>query len=121
MSPPNVEPPPFPLWRSARILVDDRQLLVVNKPPGMPTHGGDESLTHSVVERVGAWLRDQGRDDYLGVHQRLDQDTSGVLLFVTERAMNQVVAEALENKTLKRTYWAVVETSASRKLESRAL
>jgi 23S rRNA (cytosine1962-C5)-methyltransferase len=108
----------LPLWRVERILYDDQGLLVVDKPIGMPVHGGDESLSHSVVERLGSWLQAQGRRRYLGVHQRLDQDTSGVLLFVTDEAKNAAVVEALEARQLRRIYRAVL--APAREKDARA-
>ena len=60
-------------FRDARILSDAGGLLVIDKPPGVPVHGGDESLGADLVSRLGAWLTARGRDGYLGVHQRLDE------------------------------------------------
>ncbi|HSC89917.1 MAG TPA: pseudouridine synthase [Polyangiaceae bacterium] len=108
--------PPLSPWRAERVCLDRDGLLVVDKPIGMPVHGGDESLEHSVVERVGAWLRTQGRSDYLGVHSRLDQGTSGLLLFVTDEARNADVARATEQHALERIYHAVVLVERGRRL-----
>lgn len=108
----------LPLWRVDRILYDEGGLLVVDKPIGMPVHGGDESLAHSVVERLKVWLSTSGREEYLGVHQRLDQETSGLLLFVTDEKKNAEVAAAVEERRLRRTYWAVVAPARTRDLRS---
>ncbi len=98
----------LPPWRVRRILVDDAGLLVVDKPSLVPVHGGPDGLRHAVVDRLGDYLRGVGRPSYLGVHQRLDQDTSGALLFVTEEERNAEVARAVEEHLLRRRYVAVV-------------
>lgn len=95
-------------WRAERILFDQDGLLVVDKPARMPTYGGDETLRHGVTERLGDFLAAAGRSPRLGVHQRLDQDTSGALLFTTDPARDTAVAAALETHELTRVYRAVV-------------
>jgi 23S rRNA (cytosine1962-C5)-methyltransferase len=81
--------------REARLLKHAEGLLVVDKPSGIPVHGGNEALGGDIVTRLRAWLVARGENDYLGVHQRLDEGTSGVLLFTTARERNVGVARAL--------------------------
>jgi 23S rRNA (cytosine1962-C5)-methyltransferase len=94
--------------RAARVLHHGGGLLVVDKPPGIPVHGGDEALGGDLVTRLGAWLRAQGDSDYVGVHQRLDEGTSGVLLFTTSRERNSELARASSEHGLERRYLAAV-------------
>lgn len=109
--------PSLPPWRVERILYDQDGILIVDKPVGMPVYGGDESLSHSVVDRLTAWLSEQQRGAYLGVHQRLDQDTSGALFFVTNSEKNGACASAMEAHQIKRVYRAVVQKTASCRLQ----
>src|SRR6185503_12142118 len=83
-------------FRDARVIRHGGGLLVVDKPVGIPVHGGDETLGGDLVTRLGEWLRAHGSDEYLGVHQRLDLGTSGVIAFTTERERNAGVARAVE-------------------------
>ena len=101
--------PALPYWRVARILYDADGLLVVDKPGGIPTYGGDEGLSHSVVARLQRHFLSVGREVELGVFQRLDQDTSGLLFFTTDGRRNQELARAMEQHELERVYYAVVE------------
>ncbi len=100
---------PLPLWRVERILSDADGVLVVDKPAGIPVHGGDESLSHSLVARLGSYYRERGESDYLAVHQRLDQETSGLMFLVRDETHNQAYAAAMEAREIRRTYVAVVE------------
>ncbi|HXS17318.1 MAG TPA: RNA pseudouridine synthase, partial [Polyangiaceae bacterium] len=104
--------PPLPLWRVERILYDQGGLLVVDKPVGLPVHGGDEELKDDCVTRLSAWLSQQGRPSELYVHQRLDQATSGVLFFLTDASHNAEFARAMEEHSIERRYLAVVERAA---------
>jgi len=98
----------FPAFRAERILHDEGGLLVVNKPPGIVVHGGDAALVADLVSRLKQVLRARGEDDYLGVHQRLDVGTSGVLAFTRDPARNAVIAEQMEAHRTLRSYVAVV-------------
>lgn len=96
-------------FRAGRILRHAGGLLVIDKPSGVVVHGGDEELKGDLVSRLAGFLSAQGEDDYVGVHQRLDQGTSGVCLFVTSRERNAEVARATEGHELGRRYVAAVD------------
>jgi 23S rRNA (cytosine1962-C5)-methyltransferase len=101
--------PQLPLWCVERVLYDQEGLLVVDKPAGLPVHGGDEELKDDCVSRLSAWRSAQGRPSALYVHQRLDQGTSGVLFFLTDASRNAEFAHAMEQHQIERRYLAVVE------------
>src|SRR6187431_1688119 len=101
----------FPAFRAARILHDQGGLLLVDKPSGIASHGGDEQLASDLVSRLKRVLRARGQADYLGVHQRLDLGTSGVLAFTRDPALNPLLAEQMEAHSVERAYVAVVAFS----------
>ncbi len=101
-------------FNDARVLHHDGGLLVIDKPQGVPVHGGDESLKGDLVTRLGDWLAVRGHERYVGVHQRLDEGTSGVMLFATSRDRNAEIARAAESHELGRCYAAVVTFRSSR-------
>ncbi|HWA72249.1 MAG TPA: class I SAM-dependent methyltransferase [Polyangiaceae bacterium] len=111
--------PAFRPWLEQRILEDSEQLLVVDKLSGIPTHGGDAGLADDVVRRLEAYLRAEGRDPTLGVHQRLDLGTSGVLLFARERALGAAIQDDFERGRAKKRYVAAVEVARGSALEKR--
>lgn len=98
----------FPAFRVERILIDQGGLLLVDKPPGLVVHGGDEQQAGDLVSRLKRVLRARGESDYLGVHQRLDTGTSGVLAFTRDPALNASIAEQMESHSTERVYVAVV-------------
>jgi 23S rRNA (cytosine1962-C5)-methyltransferase len=83
-------------------------LLIVDKPPGVVVHGGDEQQAGDLVSRLKSVLRARGESDYLGVHQRLDVGTSGALAFTRDPALNAAIAEQMEGHTVERAYVAVI-------------
>jgi 23S rRNA (cytosine1962-C5)-methyltransferase len=95
-------------WQSSRILACDDDFIAVDKPPGMVVHGGDVALGDDIVTRLQKELELRGEDTYLGVHQRLDKDASGVLIFTRKKEKNAAVARDMEGRSAKKRYLAAV-------------
>lgn len=106
----------FVPFRAERVIARRDGILVVDKPPGMVVHGGDEQRREDLVSRLRELLSRGGGDDYLGVHSRLDVGTSGVLPFTTSRAVNAAVAAEIERGAAERVYVAAVSVSARARL-----
>ena len=88
------------------ILHQDDDIIVVNKPAGIPTHATDPADPY-----LGDALRivkAQTGLSYLGMHQRLDAETSGVLLFAARREANAALARAFEGREVRKVYLALV-------------
>jgi 23S rRNA (cytosine1962-C5)-methyltransferase len=98
-------------WPSWRVIATRPNWLVVNKPVGLPVHGGREDID-DVVTRVSAFLRERGEPDYLSVHSRLDQDVSGLLFFGRDRSENARLAEAMAEHRIHRGYRAIAVDGA---------
>jgi RluA family pseudouridine synthase len=97
----------------ARVLYEDDALIVVDKPPRLATVASpDPRRPHLVglVERLlGSRAGAGGKAPRggLGVHQRLDQDTSGIVLFVKDPAANAALAAQFAAHTVGKTYLAL--------------
>jgi len=100
-------------WPERRVLCDDSELLVIDKLPGMPVHGGDESAGDDLVGRLKARDLARGGERYLGIHQRLDQDVSGLLFLNRNPAHNRELARDSERRAIRRQYLAVVSQAES--------
>jgi RluA family pseudouridine synthase len=103
---------PFRLTESA-ILFRDEVLLAVDKPPGLPTHATADAARPSLVGHVLRHLRAAGAVGYVAVHQRLDRDTSGVVLFATDARANLGLARAFEGRAVEKTYVALTARPAA--------
>src|SRR3954454_7187307 len=96
----------WPEFRQGDVLYEDEDLIAVHKPAGVPSQAANPDRPDDVVMRLRAFLaaRDGRADPYLGVHQRLDRDTSGVLLFTKRPDVNAALAKQFEGRTLKKHY-----------------
>ena len=97
---------PFRLTPRA-VVFRDAALLAVDKPPGLPTHPTADPSRPSLVGHVEAYLRAGGGGGYVGVHQRLDRDTSGIVLFAIDPRANAGLARAFEGREVEKTYVAL--------------
>lgn len=99
------------LARGLRIVHEDDDVLVVDKPAGMLTAGEVGSPGESVFNYLKSYVRDAARrrGTRLWIIHRLDREASGLLVFAkSERAYDALKAE-FKTKRAHRIYCAVVE------------
>src|SRR5215469_15008533 len=94
-----------------RIVYEDDDLLVVDKPAGMVVHPapGHEGVTlvDEVRSRVGElWTTDDSRP---GIVHRLDKDTSGLLVVAKNPASHAALADQMNDRAMVKRYLALVE------------
>ncbi len=94
-------------WTPGVVLFRDEVLIAVDKPPGLPTHATADPDRPHLVGQIQALLAGEGRPTYVGVHQRLDRDTSGVVLFAIDPAVNGALARAFDAGDVEKTYLAL--------------
>ena len=110
----------WPQFRGEHILYEDDDVIAVHKPAGVPSQAANPERPDDLVTRLRAFLaaRDGTRDPYIGVHQRLDRDTSGVVLFTKQPEVNAALARQFEGRTLKKSYLAAVSSWPARAREA---
>lgn len=87
------------------IVYDDQWLTVLNKPSGMLTVPG-KLLEDSLLTRYQAVCPEaQGP---IVVH-RLDQETSGLVIFAKDKVTHKALQQQFENHTIKKRYIALLE------------
>lgn len=102
----------WPDFSADRVVHEDDALLVVDKPAGVPTQAAQEGATDDLPTRLRAFLA--ARDGvppervYLGIHQRLDRATSGVIAYTRKKEANKGLAAQLEGRSVEKRYLAAV-------------
>ncbi|WP_323991346.1 MULTISPECIES: RluA family pseudouridine synthase [Nguyenibacter] len=106
-------PPPRPqldarLIREIRgmVIYSDDQVIVLNKPAGLPVQGGP-GITHHVDAMLDG-LKAQEDDPRPRLVHRIDRDTSGLLLLARTPGVAAKLAAAFRGRDVRKTYWAVV-------------
>ncbi len=93
------------------VLAEDADLVAIDKPAFVPCQEAREGARDDVVARLGRMLAERdGSAPSLGVHQRLDALTSGVVVHAKTDAGNAELARAFEGREVVKRYVAVVES-----------
>jgi 23S rRNA pseudouridine1911/1915/1917 synthase len=98
------------------ILYEDNHLICINKKCGeivQPDLSGDPALEERVKEYIKVKYFKPG-NVFLGVAHRIDRPVSGVVMFArTSKALARI-NEMFKEKTIKKTYWAIVKNKPDR-------
>ncbi len=93
------------------IIYEDDDIIVINKPSKLLSVPSDNEKGSTAFRMVNDYLQQKDKHNRAFIVHRLDEDTSGVLMF----AKNQKMAHALTDKenwnhlVTKRGYYAIVE------------
>ncbi len=95
----------------ATIVYQDADLLAVNKPAGIDTQPTPARYKGTMYEAVQVWLgrdRSFGRKLEIGMVQRLDRDTSGVMVFSIHPRVHGPLADQFHSRRVRKFYLALV-------------
>ncbi len=104
-------PKPETTARRLKVLYEDRDILIVDKPAGLLTQPTPERERDTLLERAGRYLSQTRRlaSPYVGIVHRIDKLTTGVVLLVcTPRALRPFQS-LFRAHAIERSYLAVVE------------
>jgi 23S rRNA pseudouridine1911/1915/1917 synthase len=100
-----------------QVLFEDNHLIIVNKRAGDITQGdktGDTPLSDVVKEYIKNKYNKPG-NVFLGIVHRLDRPTSGIIIFARTSKALERLNKMLREKSIKKTYWAVVKNQPKKK------
>jgi 23S rRNA pseudouridine1911/1915/1917 synthase len=104
-----------PMLEPERLVYVDAELVVVEKPAGLiSVPYDDDDERDSLIERTRVALHERERgeedkpsSDRLGVVQRLDKDTTGLLVFARTRRARKLLEAQFRARTIERRYVAL--------------
>jgi len=91
--------------REFPILLEDEQLIVIDKPAGVAVHGGS-GVSFGVIEQL---RRARPQAAYLELVHRLDRETSGILLVAKRRSALKNLQDQFRERATGKTYLALVQ------------
>jgi len=97
---------PVPMELS--ILFEDEHLMVINKPAGMPVHPSQGNHENTLANGLAWRFKNQGEDFVFRAVNRLDRDTSGLLLVAKNMLSSCVLSDQVRLHRIHREYTAIV-------------
>ncbi|XP_007082773.1 mitochondrial RNA pseudouridine synthase RPUSD4 [Panthera tigris] len=93
---------------SRGIVHQDKDLVVINKPYGLPVHGGPgvQLCISDVLPILAKMLRGH-KAEPLHLCHRLDKETTGVMVLAWEKEMAHQVQELFRTRQVVKKYWAI--------------
>lgn len=93
------------------VVYEDRDLAVINKPPGLVVHPAPGNAAHTMVHAMLHRFKELSdvNPQRPGIVHRLDKETSGLLVIAKNNAAHHALAQQFADHSIKRKYVAVVK------------
>lgn len=103
-SSPNIPPVKLPL----DIVYEDEDIVVVNKPAGMPVHPSLNNYENSLANGLMYYYQEQGKPFIFRCTNRLDRDTSGLTVVAKHMVSSSILSSMGMRHEITREYLAIV-------------
>lgn len=105
-------PPKFtlePLEMPITVILDKKDYMVIDKPPGIASHGGpgdtEPSLVNALIHHFSE-LSSAGGENRPGIVHRLDKATSGLMIIAKNDSAHYKLAKMFHDRQVKKRYVA---------------
>ena len=92
-----------------KILYEDDELIVINKPAGLLTIATDKEKEQTAYRLMMDYVREENPKNRVFVVHRLDKETSGVLLFSKSENLKDLLQDRWNDLVQTREYIAICE------------
>ncbi len=97
----------LPVRLPLSIVYEDSDLIVLNKPAGMPVHPSQGHYDDTLSNALAYYYQQRGEPFTARSVGRLDRDTSGVVLFSLNELSACILAEQMRHRKIHREYRAI--------------
>jgi 23S rRNA pseudouridine1911/1915/1917 synthase len=109
IAPPPAAEAPVAQRMPLKIVHEDRDILVLDKPPGLVVHPGAGQPDRTLLNALLAHAPQLAGVPRAGIVHRLDKDTSGLLVVAKTVEAQANLAKQLADRSMRRVYLAVVQ------------
>ncbi len=99
----------LPVDLPIEVLYEDDALIAPSKPPNMPTHPSHNHHDDTLANALAFRYSEAGVPFVFRPINRLDRDTSGVMLVARNKFSAGLLAQSMQNGEIQKTYWAILE------------
>ena len=93
------------------IIYEDEDIIVINKPAGMPVHPSINNYTNTLANGLAWYYREQGKPFIFRCTNRLDRDTSGLTIIAKHMLSSNILSRMTVRHEIRREYLAIVRGS----------
>lgn len=90
------------------IVYEDEDIIVINKPAGMPIHPSLNNYTNSMANALAWYYKEQGKPFIFRCCNRLDRDTSGLTIVSKHLVSGNILSNMTKRREVHREYLAIV-------------
>lgn len=91
------------------IIYEDDEIVAINKPSGVLSIASDCEKARTAYRMVNDYVQQKDKHNRIFVVHRLDEDTSGVLIFAKNPRIKDALQKNWNDIVRKRGYYAIVE------------
>ena len=95
------------------IIYEDEDLLVLNKPAGMPIHPSLNNYTNSMANALAYYFQSQGKPFIFRCCNRLDRDTSVLTIVSKHLVSGSILSDMTKYREVHREYLAIARGSVT--------
>ncbi len=99
----------LPVQLPLTIVYEDEDLMVINKAPDMPVHPSMNHYENTLANAVCYYFRDQKSPFVYRCINRLDRDTSGLLILAKNMLSGAILYQMSADRRIHRQYLAIAE------------
>ena len=110
-----ITPPPQQKITNLEIIFEDDDILVVEKPAGLLSVATNKMESDTLHSRCLDYIRTKHHSNWCYIVHRLDRETSGIMIFALSKQNKEYLQEQFAERSIYRTYFALVEGKLPRK------
>tara|TARA_B100000029_G_scaffold146779_1_gene142096 strand:+ start:5869 stop:6609 length:741 start_codon:yes stop_codon:yes gene_type:complete len=99
-------------YKNIKILHEDKDLIIVNKPNNLTVYAGAGkekiTLVNFLKKKYKNNLSNLSGNERVGIVHRLDKDTSGLMIIAKNNIIHKLLQEKFKKREINRLYLAVV-------------
>ena len=97
-----------PVFLPLNIVYEDEDIIVINKPAGMPIHPSMNNYTNSMANALAWYYQQQNKPFIFRCSNRLDRDTSGLTVVAKHLVSGNILSCMVRDHKIDREYLALV-------------
>lgn len=99
----------LPIPMDLSICYEDEDLIVINKAADTPIHPSQNNYQNTLANGLAYYYEQQGKPFVYRCINRLDRDTTGLLIVAKNMLSSAILSDMIKNRTIHREYLAIAK------------